>query len=62
MLESWNTFLLGCLEACAKRVWRRYRATFFNWNSEGWSPLDTVATSRPIMPTPGDYDDGEIVE
>jgi hypothetical protein len=22
--------------------------------------LGTVATKRPIMPTPGDYDDGEI--
>jgi hypothetical protein len=23
-------------------------------------PLGTVATKRPIVPTPGDYDDGEI--
>jgi hypothetical protein len=23
-------------------------------------PLGTAATNRPIMPTPGDYDDGEI--
>jgi hypothetical protein len=23
-------------------------------------PLGTVATNRPIMPTPGDYDDGEF--
>jgi hypothetical protein len=23
-------------------------------------PLGTVATNRPIVPTPGDYDDGEI--
>jgi hypothetical protein len=23
-------------------------------------PLDTAATNRPIAPTPGDYDDGEI--
>jgi hypothetical protein len=23
-------------------------------------PLGTLATSRPIVPTPGDYDDGEI--
>jgi hypothetical protein len=23
-------------------------------------PLDTAATNRPIVPTPGDYDDGEI--
>jgi hypothetical protein len=23
-------------------------------------PLGTVATNRPIMPAPGDYDDGEI--
>jgi hypothetical protein len=25
-----------------------------------WGPLGTVATNRPIVPTPGDYDDGEI--
>jgi hypothetical protein len=23
-------------------------------------PLDTAATKRPIVPAPGDYDDGEI--
>jgi hypothetical protein len=23
-------------------------------------PLDTVATNRPIVPAPGDYDDGEV--
>jgi hypothetical protein len=23
-------------------------------------PLGTAATNRPIVPTPGDYDDGEI--
>jgi hypothetical protein len=23
-------------------------------------PLGTVATNRPIVPAPGDYDDGEI--
>jgi hypothetical protein len=23
-------------------------------------PLGTAATNRPIMPTPGDYDDGEL--
>jgi hypothetical protein len=23
-------------------------------------PLGTAATNRPIMPAPGDYDDGEI--
>jgi hypothetical protein len=23
-------------------------------------PLDTAATNRPIVPSPGDYDDGEI--
>jgi hypothetical protein len=23
-------------------------------------PLDTASTNRPIVPTPGDYDDGEI--
>jgi hypothetical protein len=25
------------------------------------SPLRTAATKRPIVPAPGDYDDGEIV-
>jgi hypothetical protein len=24
------------------------------------SPLGSVATNRPIVPAPGDYDDGEI--
>jgi hypothetical protein len=24
-------------------------------------PLGTAATNRPIVPAPGDYDDGEIV-
>jgi hypothetical protein len=37
---------------------------FFNWYS-GWrvvelGPLATAATNRPIVPAPGDYDDGEI--
>jgi hypothetical protein len=33
---------------------------FFNWYSRGgrWSPIG--ATSRPIVPAPDDYDDGEI--
>jgi hypothetical protein len=26
------------------------------------SPLGIAATYRPIVPTPGDYDDGEIGE
>jgi hypothetical protein len=25
-------------------------------------PLGTVATNRPIVPAPGDYDGGEMVE
>jgi hypothetical protein len=36
---------------------------FFNSNSRGWSqlgPFGTAATNRPIVSTPGDYDDGEI--
>jgi hypothetical protein len=36
---------------------------FFNWYSGGGvqlGPLGTAATSRPIVPAPGDYDDGEI--
>jgi hypothetical protein len=34
-----------------------------NWYSGGWSqlsPLSTAATNRPIVPAPGDYDDGEL--
>jgi hypothetical protein len=37
---------------------------FFNWYSGGsgvqLGPLRTAATNRPIVPAPGDYDDGEI--
>jgi hypothetical protein len=36
---------------------------FLNWYSGGWSqlsPLGTAATNRPIVPAPGDYDDGEF--
>jgi hypothetical protein len=38
---------------------------FFNWYRGGGGgvqlgPLGTAATNRPIVPTPGDYDDGEI--
>jgi hypothetical protein len=39
---------------------------FFNWYSGGGGggvqlgPLGTAATSRPIVPAPSDYDDGEI--
>jgi hypothetical protein len=36
---------------------------FFNWYSGGGvqlGPLSTVATNRPIVPAPGEYDDGEI--
>jgi hypothetical protein len=36
---------------------------FFNLYSVGWSqlnPLGTAATNRPIVPAPGDYDDGEF--
>jgi hypothetical protein len=38
---------------------------FFNLYSEGGGgvqldPLGTAATNRPIVPGPGDYDDGEI--
>jgi hypothetical protein len=35
----------------------------FNWYSGGGvqlGPLDTAATNRPIVPAPGEYDDGEI--
>jgi hypothetical protein len=37
---------------------------FFNWYSGGvgvqLGPLGTAATNRPIVPVPGDYDDGEF--
>jgi hypothetical protein len=36
---------------------------FFNWYSGGGvqlGPLGTEATDRPIVPTPGDYDEGKI--
>jgi hypothetical protein len=35
---------------------------FFNWYSGGsqLSPLATAATNTPIVPAPGDYDDGEF--
>jgi hypothetical protein len=36
---------------------------FFNWYSGGGvqlGPLGTAATNRPIVPAPGDYDDGDI--
>jgi hypothetical protein len=37
---------------------------FLNWYSGGGGvqlgPLGTATTSRPIVPAPGDYDDGEI--
>jgi hypothetical protein len=36
---------------------------FLNWYSGGGvqlGPLGTAATNRPIVPAPGDYDDGEI--
>jgi hypothetical protein len=35
---------------------------FFNWYGGGGvqlGPLGTAATNRPIVPAPGDYDDGE---
>jgi hypothetical protein len=37
--------------------------TFFYWYSGGGvqlGPLGTAATNRPIVPSPSDYDDGEI--
>jgi hypothetical protein len=38
---------------------------FFSSNNGGGGevqlgPLGTAATNRPILPAPGDYDDGEI--
>jgi hypothetical protein len=36
---------------------------FFNWCSGGWSPIGSTrhcGPQWPIVPAPGDYDDGEI--
>jgi hypothetical protein len=36
---------------------------FFNWYSGGWSPIGSTrhyGHQWPIVPAPGDYDDGEI--
>jgi hypothetical protein len=37
---------------------------FLNWYGGGGGvqlgPLGTAATNRPLVPAPGDYDDGEI--
>jgi hypothetical protein len=48
-------------------MWVCRNLIFFNWYSVGGGgggvqlgPLGTAATSRPILPDPGDYDDGEI--
>jgi hypothetical protein len=30
------------------------------WGGVQLGPLGTAATNRPIVPAPGDYDDGEI--
>jgi hypothetical protein len=38
-------------------------AFFFNWYSGGWSPIGSTRHCDhqwPIVPTPGDYDDGEF--
>jgi hypothetical protein len=44
---------------CGSRFWML--PPYFNFlYSGGWSPLGTVATNRPVLPAPGDYDDGEI--
>jgi hypothetical protein len=41
------------------------RQTFFLIGIVGggvqWGPLGTAATNRPIVPAPGDYDDGEKI-
>jgi hypothetical protein len=40
-----------------------FRKKKLNWYSGGWSqlsPLGTAATNKPIVPAPGDYDDGEF--
>jgi hypothetical protein len=48
--------------SCKTETWRDLRNNFFYWNIGGWNlgPLGTAATNRPIVPAPGDYDDGEI--
>jgi hypothetical protein len=46
------------------RIYKNYTFGFLNWYSGGGGvqlgPLGAAATNRPIVPTPGDYDDGEI--
>jgi hypothetical protein len=38
------------------------KSFFFSLHSGGWNQgrLGTAANNRPIVPAPGDYDDGEI--
>jgi hypothetical protein len=39
------------------------KSNFFNWYIGGGvqlSLLDTAVTNRPIVPAPGDYEDGEM--
>jgi hypothetical protein len=43
-------------------VFSLYPEGFFNWYSGGGvqlGPVGTAATNRPIVPAPGDYDDGD---
>jgi hypothetical protein len=39
-----DTIFLTCIVGCGLQL----------------GPLGTASTNRPIVPTPGDYDDGEI--
>jgi hypothetical protein len=47
---------------CSGRALNLYSTVFFNLYIGGGirGPLGTAVTSRPLVPAPGDYDDGEI--
>jgi hypothetical protein len=50
---------------CETQLWVLWVSSnhFFNWYSEGWSQIGSTrhyGHQWPIVPAPGDYDDGEI--
>jgi hypothetical protein len=38
----------------------KLKLNWYSWGGVKLGPLGTAATNRPIVPAPGDYDDGEI--
>jgi hypothetical protein len=68
----WNIFAFITFETCFYILWYfaisasyAYQLDFFLIGIVGGGvqlgPLGTAATIRPLVPAPGDYDDGEIV-